>query len=230
MHIRKFLPLFAFFLFSIFVKAQPGDLGNWFIYFGHARLSPEWGVWAESQYRNYNFAGDLEQFFVRSAITYDFVGTGAQAALGYGFFRTENYIGATDEKRGFNENRIYQQLITNQRFGRLYMTHRYRLEERFLLDDFRIRFRYFLGLNLCLNKPERTTGTVYLSAYNELFINAESPVFDRDRVYGAVGYVLSPHLRAETGLMYQLFENRRRPQWQIVLFHNMDFSKKDDGS
>jgi hypothetical protein len=109
------------------------------------------------------------------------------------------------------------------------MMHRYRLEERFVQDDFKIRFRYFLGLNLCLNKSERTTGTVYLSVYNELFINAESPVFDRNRVYGAMGYVLSPQLRTETGLMYQLFENRRRPQWQIVLFHNLDFSKKIDG-
>jgi hypothetical protein len=209
-------------------KAQPGDLGNWFIYFGHARLSPQWGIWAESQYRNYNFAGDLEQFFVRSALTYDFKGTGVQAALGYGFFRTGNYIGSTDEKSYFNENRIYQQLITNQRFGRLYMVHRYRVEERFLPNNFKVRFRYFLGLNLCLNQPERTSGTVYLSVYNELFINAISPVFDRNRLYGAVGYVFNSRLRAETGLMYQLFENRRRPQWQLVLFHNMDFSKKED--
>lgn len=227
MSIRKLLLLSAFCFFYLFSKAQPGDLGNWFIYFGHAKLSENWGIWAESQYRNYNFAGDLEQFFVRSAITYDFKGTGAQAALGYGFFRTENYIGNTDDKFHFNENRIYQQLITNQRFGRLYMTHRYRMEERFFQDDLKIRFRYFLGLNLCLNKPERVPGTVYLAAYNELFINAYSPAFDRNRVYGAGGYVISPKLRAETGLMYQLFDNRYRPQWQFVLFHNLDFSKRD---
>lgn len=221
---------FSLVLLSTFftAKAQPGDLGNWFIYFGHVRLSPSWGIWAESQHRNYNFAGDLEQFFIRSAITYDFKGKGTQVALGYGFFRTGNYIGTTDEKNYFNENRMYQQFITNQRFGRLYLMHRYRLEERFLPDDFKVRFRYFLGLNLCLNKPERTTGTVYLSAYNELFINTISPVFDRNRVYGALGYVINPKLRAETGLMYQLFENRRRPQWQIVLFHNLDFSKHID--
>ena len=209
------------------LNAQPGDLGNWFIYFGHYRLSPKWGIWAEGQYRNYNFAGDLEQAFVRTALTRDLPGKGLQFALGYGHFYTGNYVGTTDQKEYFHENRFYQQFLDNQRYGRVYLNHRYRLEERFLPDQFKWRFRYSLSLNVCLNKSERVPGALYLSAYNEIFIQPAAPVFDRDRLYGAMGYVISPTLRAETGLMYQLFETRHRPQWQIVLFHNLDFSKHE---
>jgi hypothetical protein len=181
----------------------------------------------EGQHRNFNFVGDLEQAFVRTAALYDLPKAHSQLGLGYGYFHTAAYKAGTDEKSYSDENRIYQQFITRQRFGRVYLTHRYRLEERFLPAGFRARFRYFLGLNICLNKPEMAAGTLYLSAYNELFINAKSPIFDRDRVYGALGYAISPNLRFETGLMYQLFENRNRPQWQIVCFHNLDLRKKE---
>ena len=208
--------------------AQPGPLGNWFMYFNHTRLRPTWGVWTEGQYRNYNIAGDLEQFFVRTALTRDLPGTGVQFALGYGFFRSANYIGRTDRKRYGNENRVYQQMLVNQRFGRLYLFHRYRLEERFLADAFKWRFRYLLGTNICLNRPDRSAGAVYLSLYNELFIQPAAPVFDRTRVYGALGYVFGPQLRMETGLMYQLFENKHRPQWQVAAFHTLDFSARAD--
>lgn len=213
---------------SVSLHAQESDLGNWFVYFGNYRVADRWSIWLEGQHRNYNFVGDLEQAFVRTAALYDLPKANSQLGLGYGFFHTASYKAGTDEKSYTDEHRIYQQFITRQRFGRLYLTHRYRLEERFLKAGFRTRFRYSLGANLCLNKPEMTAGTLYFSAYNELFINTESPIFDRDRLYCGLGYSLGPKLRLETGLMYQLFENRKRPQWQIVCFHNMDLRHKSD--
>lgn len=220
------MAVFVFLAISAtFVKAQESDLGSWYIYFGSYSLTPKWGIWAESQFRNYDYGSDLEQFFVRTAATYNLNGS-AQVALGYGYFRSGVYVASSDSKDYFSENRIYQQLITRQRFGRLYLMHRYRLEERFLRSDFKWRFRYFLGANLCLNKPELVPGTAYLSAYNEIFISPASPVFDRNRVYGAAGCVIGKSLRAEVGLMYQLFEARRRPQLQFVFFHSLNFQKE----
>jgi hypothetical protein len=225
---KKTLLASCLFISAFHLNAQDSDLGNWFIYFGNYQLSPRWGVWLEGQYRNYNFIGDLEQAFARTAILFNLPKTNAQWAQGYGFFRTANYITGTDDKRTFNEHRFYQQFITRQRFGRLYLMHRYRLEERFIEGaDFKVRFRYFIGANIPLNKPELTPGAFCLSLYNELFINTVTPVFDRNRVYGALGYVASRGVRLEAGWLYQLFENRRRPQLQLVCFHNLDLSKHD---
>ncbi len=209
-------------LSSFTLRSQESDLGNWFAYFGSYRVADRWSIWLEGQHRNFNFIGDLEQAFVRTALLYDLPKANSQLGAGYGFFHTANYKAGTDEKTYSDENRIYQQFLTRQRFGRVYLSHRYRLEERFLPAGFRARFRYFLALNLCLNKPEMTKGTVYFSAYNELFINAKTPIFDRDRLYGGIGYAVGPNLRFETGLMYQLFETRKRPQWQVVCFQNLD--------
>ncbi len=228
MSIKNTITIIAFLLPSFFSAAQSSDMGDWFIYFGHHKFSKHWGLWTEGQYRNYNLLGDTEQLLARTALTYDFTNTTAQASMGYAFVRTGSYVPGKNEKRYFNEHRIYQQLLTTQRFGRLYIGHRYRVEERFLPDDFKMRFRYFLSMNLMLNKPSREPGALYLSAYDEIFLNDLEPVFDRNRLYGALGYVFRPQVRGEFGLMYQMFENRRRPQWQLVLFQNLDFSKQAD--
>jgi hypothetical protein len=69
-----------------------------------------------------------------------------------------------------------------------------------------------------------TDKTVYASAYNELFINAASPVFDRNRLYGALGYVINKSFRVEAGFMTQTLENSFRHQFQFVVFNNLPFN------
>ena len=90
-------------------------------------------------------------------------------------------------------------------------------------DDFQLRFRYFLGLNIPINKKVMEKNTIYLSAYNELFINAESPLFDRNRLYGALGFVFNKNLKIETGFMAQTHEKSNRNQFQIAFFNNLPF-------
>ena len=134
-------------------------------------------------------------------------------------------MAGTDEKTNVNEHRIFQQFISRQQFGRFYLQHRYRIEERFIEGDFKMRFRYFLGLNVPINKKEMVSKAIYLSLYNEIFIQPKSPVFDRDRVYGAIGYVFSSNLKVEAGMMAQLLENSDRAQFQIALFNTFPLMK-----
>jgi hypothetical protein len=70
-----------------------------------------------------------------------------------------------------------------------------------------------------------TKNACYLSAYNEVFLNTEKPVFDRNRAYGAIGYVFGKHWRAEAGFMRQIREQNRRNQFQFVVFNSLPLSK-----
>lgn len=221
-----FLPAFILFLNLNITYAQKTDTGNWFIYFGNQAINKKWNWHNEIQYRNYNFAGDTQQLLLRTGIGYNLTENNNNILLGYAYINSQNYIGDTDEKTDTNENRIYQQFITRQNFGRIYLQHRYRVEERFLKDDFQMRFRYFLALNVPLNKPKMEDKAFYISAYNEIFLNAESPVFDRDRVYGAIGYVINKNFRVEAGFMRQIQEKTGRNQFQIVIYNNIPFSNK----
>ncbi len=207
--------------------AQKSDIGNWFIYFGNQKINSKWNWWNEVQYRNYNFAGDLQQLMLRTGIGYNLTENNNNVLVGYAFINAQRYLPNSDNKIGTNEHRIYQQFITRQNFGRVFIQHRYRIEERFLPDDFKIRFRYFLSFNIPLNNKTMKNKTFYASAYNEIFLNATSSIFDRNRLYGGLGYVINKNFRIETGFMAQTLENTNRNQFQIIFFNNLPlFNKK----
>lgn len=96
------------------------------------------------------------------------------------------------------------------------------MEQRFLQDDFRMRLRYFLALNYPLNKEKLEKNAVYLSAYNEIFLNTEPRIFDRNRIYGGLGYSFSKNTRLELGYMNQSLENKNTNQMMITLINNIN--------
>ena len=205
------------------VYSQKSDVGNWFIYFGNQSINKKVNWWNEVQYRNYNFAGDLQQLLLRTGIGYNLTENNNNVLLGYAYIKSQNYVVNTDDKIATNEHRIYQQLITKQSFGRIFIQHRYRVEERFLKDDFKMRFRYFLSLNIPITKKTMAENAIYLSAYNEIFINKKNPAFDRDRIYGGLGYVINKNFKIEVGFMSQVLEKTNRNQFQIIIFNNLPF-------
>ena len=135
--------LIAICCFSFFnVNAQESDLGNWLIYIGNKKVNEKWSIHNEIQYRNYEFAGDLEQLLLRTGVGYNLDNT-TNLLLGYGYIKSENYIN-NSHKETVNEHRIFQQLTTKQNIGIFKISHRYRFEQRFVESNFKMRLRYFL--------------------------------------------------------------------------------------
>ena len=192
---KKHLFILLFTSVSMLSFAQKSDVGNWFIYFGNQKINKKWNWHNEVQYRNYNFIGDMNQLLLRTGIGYNLTENNNNILLGYGFIHTQKYLPNSNEKVATKEHRIFQQFITRQKFNRVYLQHRYRVEERFVPNDFQIRFRYFLSVNIPLNKKTMDKDAFYLSAYNEIFINSQQPLFDRNRLYGAAGYVINKILK-----------------------------------
>lgn len=216
---KKLIAALIFFVSSSLSFSQDSDLGNWIICFGNKKINAKLNWHHEVQYRNYNAIGDLEQLLLRTGVGYNLTENNNNLLLGYGFIRSENYIGILDEKVAFNEHRIYQQFITKQNIGRVKVQHRYRLEERWVDDaDFKMRFRYFLALNVPLNNKDMIDNTVYLSGYNEIFLNHKNGIFDRNRLYGGVGYKVNSLMRFELGYMNQFFGSANRDQVNMIAF------------
>ena len=178
-----------------------------------------WGVQGDLQFRNWNIAGDLEQLLLRGGMTYKPKKADIKFTLGYGNITTGSY---GPDKSTSAESRIYQEALFPVQFGnRFYTNHRFRYEQRFVQDqDLRTRYRYNLFLNVALNKTKMEQKTIYLALYNELFINGQKNIgdgrtvefYDRNRLYGALGYIIKNGLKVQLGMMNQTIQNHEAGQ------------------
>lgn len=195
--------------------SQSSNFGNWLIYLGNKQLNEKWNFHHEIQYRNYDAIGDLEQLLLRAGIGYN-LSPNSNLLLGYGFIASENYIGDSDNKANVSEHRIFQQFTSKQTIGKMKLAHRYRFEQRFVEDDFRVRFRYFLSLSHPLFRLKENKKDVYVTTYNEIFLNGDSAIFDRNRLFAGFGFGLNDNLKIEIGYMNQFFERSSRDQLNII--------------
>ncbi len=207
--------------FSINSYSQNSDLGNWLIYLGNKKINAKWNWHHEVQYRNYNAIGDLEQLLLRTGIGYNLTENNNNLLLGYGYIHSQNYINNFGDKMNVDEHRIFQQFITRQSISRVKVQHRYRFEQRWIENsDFRLRFRYFLSLNIPINNQDIIDDTWYASIYNEIFLNNQQVIFDRNRLYLGVGYRLNKTAKFELGYMNQFLNNNNRDQINLIAFIN----------
>ncbi|MBU2019386.1 MAG: DUF2490 domain-containing protein [Bacteroidetes bacterium] len=213
---------------SSFGQVNQDKIGAWYIYFFSTQFKQKpWGVQGDVQFRNWNMGGDLEQLLLRGGFTYSPKNKNLKTTLGLAHITSGRY---GEDKSTTDEIRIYQELLFPAQFGKRFFTsHRFRLEERFVENqNFRSRFRYNLFLNIPLNKAVLSKNAVYLALYNEIFINgqrnigngAKVSLFDRNRLYTALGYVIKQNVRVQAGMMLQTTENWRKFQFQLSLHHS----------
>jgi hypothetical protein len=201
------------------------ELGAWYIYvWGANNRGGPVGFQGDVQHRNWDRGGDLEQLLIRGAVTYkpdDFRG---RWAFGLAHITSGTYGDSGEKSR---EKRMYQELVLPGRLGeRLYLTHRFRFEQRWVDgQDFRTRVRYLFGLDFPLNQTTMDPGAVYLSLYNELFVNVNRDIgdnrrvdhFDRNRLYLAIGRALEKGRRLQFGYMHQQTNTLGKGQLQFSL-------------
>lgn len=220
----------AFLAVATVVSAQPVDEdehGAWYMYMWSTELEQRrFGFQGDVQYRNWDALGDLEQLLIRGGVTWTPMGSPNKYTLGYAYVDTGAYGPSSATTR---ENRLYQEALLPRRIGsRIYLTHRLRFEQRAVEDqDTRTRVRYFVGMNWPFNQATLGAGAYYLALYNELFLNGERDIgdgrrvelFDRNRLYAAIGHSLSDQLRVQLGYMHQQTATIGKGQLQLSLVH-----------
>ena len=227
---RKLLFLIFAILFanSSFSQVDGSQTGAWYMYFyNHQFKNSQFGIQGDFQYRDWQVLGDQEQLLLRSGFTYTPKDSGIMFTLGFANITTGQF-GDSDETS--NENRIYQEALFPQTIGkRVLLTHRFRYEQRFVENqDFRTRYRYNLFINVPFNSTTLSPKTIYGAFYNELFINGERGIgnnntvelFDRNRTYLGLGYVLNTKVRFQLGWMEQTTNNWSKGQLQFSMHHN----------
>jgi hypothetical protein len=180
----------------------------------------KWGGFAEVQARTNGVFRDYFYNELKAGASYD-IDPNFTVFVAGGRYSTGDYqdLGAGPLNV---EKRLWEQLTLTQYSHRLKIEHRYRVEQRWFAfrdggREFRQRFRYRLNGFLPLNHKVIEPGTVFLSAYDEIFLNPKGPVFERNRLYGGVGYQFNEHFILQAGYVNQANYNYTTAQGQFVL-------------
>lgn len=201
------------------------DLGAWAMLFTTNRISEKMSIHAEAQYRNFEVGSNFNQLLLRTALNYN-ISERAMVSFGYGYITTDGTFEESEGEENTTEHRIYQQFVLRNNVGKLKFSHRYRFEQRFINNpvsgtDAQYRARYFLRITHPLSEQ------LYVTAYDEVFLNLQGDTFSQNRLYGALGYKFNKNLRSEIGFLKNHIGNRNFERLQVALFINTDLRKKN---
>lgn len=218
--------LILIFLIPIFTFSQEDKTGAWTMYFGMNRISDKFSIHTEVQYRNHTFGSiNTEQLLLRTGLNYHF-SKKAMVTAGYAF--VPSYIFESEQKNPeIIEHRIWQQFILTNKIGRVKFEHRYRIEQRWIEQYYKNRFRYRIMLFIPINKPVIEKGSLFVGLYDEIFLNTEKDFFDRNRLYGALGYQFNKTTSLQVGMLHQQLTNFGKWYFQVALTFNPDFRKSN---
>ncbi|MFZ6051183.1 DUF2490 domain-containing protein [Halocola ammonii] len=218
------LLIFAVCSLSSLAQQPPSEIGNWLMYFGQNRISEKLSVHTEFQYRNHTaLPVNVEQLMIRTGLNYH-LNENAFVTAGYAYIPSYVYDSEQSAPEQ-EEHRIWQQLIMNNYLGRVKFEHRYRVEQRWVDDDYRNRFRYRLMAFIPLNKKQMGPKAIFIGLYDEIFVNGEQVFFDRNRAYAALGYQINAATQVQAGLLHQQQSNFGKRYLQFTLVYNPDFRR-----
>lgn len=222
---KKSTLLICSLLITAFTYAGSTPTGFWYMYFGSASFqNTRWKAAYDVQYRNHNFIGDLNQLLLRGSAQYT-IAPNLTLGAGYAFVQTEKI---EEPDMPFVENRLFQDVLTQQSIGNSVVRHRFRLEERFIeQQDYKSRIRYQLGIDIPIyNNPEKKQ-LAYAAFYNEVFMNLDEKsrktnAFDRNRLYLGAGFKFNQQLGIQLGWMNQMQQKDAHQQIMLSVHHNLN--------
>jgi hypothetical protein len=225
------LVIVVFLIFKAsFAQSPSGTIGSWLMCFNQTRLHDKWSIHTEAQYRSFEITPNTEQMLLRGGINYH-INNAAFTSIGYAY--VTNYAFNKEQLSGVqvSENRIWQQFLMRNNLGRSLFEHRYRLEQRWIQSSnnnrYLNRIRYLLRIIVPINKKEIEKNTLFLSFYDELFINLSATPFDRNRLYGAMGYQFLQNANIQLGYLAQTTNTITKQYLQAAVFYNIDLRKNE---
>jgi hypothetical protein len=217
---------FSIFLFFFFLTAGAQvQFSGWLASFNTFKLSDRFSLHFDAQLRSTDQLEQVGAILLRPGLNFHLNKTFTFTA-GHMLNISRRNVGNLSSL--LTEQRVWQQVLANQKAGRVAVAHRIRFEQRFIPRaavvgnaiekdgyDQAFRFRYFIR-NVF---PLTTTATgfsqgPFLALQNEVFLNTgnktavNGKAFDQNRLYGAIGYRLKGKLDLEAGYLNQYISTR----------------------
>jgi hypothetical protein len=204
---------------------------GWFSASVSKPINKKFNVQVEYQWRRVKFLKDWQQSILRGGIGYK-INPKLSAFVGYGWIETfpyGEYFVASIAKR-FPEHRLYEQFTLTDNIGRSTISHRLRIEQRWIGRYTNInstepdqtvyvnRVRYMPKIEIPLSSK------CYASLFDELMIgfgkNVGENVFDQNRVGILLGIKPTSTFKIEAGFINQTLQFGREINGKNVFQYN----------
>ena len=206
------------------VKGQnqtENELGNWLMYFGTHKISEKYSLHYETQLRNYEIISNFNQLLPRVGLNYH-IDDNSIVTAGFAFIPTQNAFNKGWGEEMITENRIWEQFILRNSINRIKIRHRYRLEQRWVkagnITTYKNRARYMLSVKLPISKNEESP--LFISLYDEIFLNISDNPFDQNRLFAALGYQVNKQMNIQLGYLRHRSGSLDLNRLQLALFLN----------
>jgi hypothetical protein len=212
---------------------------GWIASFNTFKSGKQTSIHADVQWRSSDEFKHTQTFLLRSGLNIhlskQLIVTG-----GYAFIHNRRVMG--DVSGYAPEHRIWEQLLFNHKLKSIFVSHRFRLEQRFIsqttVQDNQLvidgsvyanRLRYFLRNVIPFQQQKTFARGMFAALQNEVFVNVgntnnvNGKFFDQNRFYLALGYRLRPSIDLETGYLNQYVSGRNgafvnNHAWQVASY------------
>ncbi len=229
------------------------DIG-WYTYNGNHKIARRWTIHTEYQWRRVEFIRLWQQSLSRLGTNYT-LSDRVKVGGGYTFFVTYPYGDYPVADMGVPtlEHRSHEEIQLNDKFSIVKLSHRFRLEQRWLsLSDeanprritgweYQNRVRYQIAATVPLAGPTVDAGEFYANVFDELFIgfgrNVGANIYNQNRLSGGLGYQFLDNLQLELNYLNQITQHPEsdpvsgKPVFEINhgfrlnLNYDLDFTK-----
>ena len=222
---------------------------EWFAIMSNIKVHKRMSVYVEGQFR---YAGSLDpmQYQARTGLDIHINKQLSIMPLAYVYVWNPIY-GKQPATFVNNEHRIFQQVSYKHHVGPAFISHRARLEQRFIqvhqnnngeivykgYDLYLNRFRYRFLANVPINHSAMDPKTIYACLYDEIFVDfGQSVVYtdpDQNRFFAGMGYQVNKMVSIQGGFLYQMLiklsgvKQENNVGFQIQFQYNLDATRKE---
>jgi hypothetical protein len=196
-------------------------------------ITQKWSGHIEYQWRRNSVITQWQQSLLRFGLTYK-ISPQVSIQAGYAWVKTfphsDHFVAAI--RKTFPEHRLYEQVVVTSSVGRVKLTNRLRLEQRFNgkftseEDEKPAEFTYLNRVRYMprIDVPLDKTNKAYVALYDEILIgfgkNIGQNVFDQNRIAVMAGYNFSKAFRLEAGFVNQIVQLGRLVDGKNVFQYN----------
>ena len=221
-------------------KDIDNSMEGWAGLYTKYRIGKKLYYYGEYHYRRRNNLKDMAQVYLRFGVTYLL----SKKLELTGGIVTPFYWAPDQQADNIDkvvpQYRMWEQMLFVQSFSRAKIYHQIRTEQRWKRDyekdspfELSWRFRYKLSMYAPLNHSKLINKTLFLSAYEEIFIQAGRKIvynhLEDNRIFIGLGYIFNENIQLQAGYMLTYrhdgspYDYVFRHIPRISFYHGLDF-------